>query len=67
VEDVFKLATTDIEGVKSVNVQVRPHSLYGSAATINVDAAPGVDKGALEDTLRQTFGQYAVHYELVIS
>jgi len=67
VEDVYKLALKDIESVESVTVQARPHSLYGTEATINVTANSQADKGILEETLRQTLGQYAVHYELTIS
>jgi fatty-acyl-CoA synthase len=67
VEDVYKLVLQEIDGVASVNVQAKAHSQYGMIAEIGITAEPQVDKSALEETVRQTLGQYAVHYDLTLS
>jgi fatty-acyl-CoA synthase len=67
IEDVYKIALQDIDGIASVNVQARADNLYGTIADISMTAEPQVDKSALEETARHTLGQYAVHYELTLS
>jgi fatty-acyl-CoA synthase len=64
VEDVYQSVLQELPGVKQVNVKANAHSLHGMTADIMVTAEPGTDKKALEDTLREALGAYAVHYEL---
>jgi fatty-acyl-CoA synthase len=67
VADVYQEAAQSVEGVASVEVEVKPHKLYGIAADVRVTAESGVDKPALEEALNRTLGQYAVHYQLTVN
>ncbi len=64
VEDVYQSVLQDLPGVKQVAVKASAHTLYGMTADIRVTAEPGADKKALENSLRETLGAYAVHYDL---
>jgi len=63
-EAVLIEALRGMASVAGCEVRVGAHSLHGMAADVRVTAVPGVDPAALEAAVRQTLGQYAIHYDL---
>ena len=46
--------------------QRRANPLHGIQADIQVTAAPQADKTVVDEDIRRTLGQFAIHYELAV-
>ncbi|RME63172.1 MAG: acyl-CoA synthetase, partial [Caldilineae bacterium] len=66
VVEVFGQEVQALEGVTEVLVGAEGDKRLGTVARVQVKAAPGVDKAALEQQVRQVLGQYAVHFDVVV-
>jgi fatty-acyl-CoA synthase len=64
VADAYRMAVSSLDGVSRVSVTAVPDTLHGLLAHVQVEAAAGADKSAVEQDIRQTLGQFSVHYEL---
>lgn len=66
VEDVYSAELDKIESVVNHKVVAEGDKRLGTIARVEVEAAAGSDKEAVEQTVRQALGNYTVHYDLKV-
>ncbi len=67
VQEVYEGEIKKIAGVQDVNIVAEGDKRLGTIARIDVTAASGQDKTAIEQAIRSALGGYTVHYDLTIS
>lgn len=67
VKEVYEGEVSKLNGVQSVSVEAEGDKRLGTVARMNVKAAAGQDKAALEESIRSALGGYTIHYDLTIS
>ncbi len=66
VDAVYTAVVKQVTGVAAVEVHTGADALHGMKARIQVQAAEGADKAALEEQIRQALGRYTIAYDLTI-
>lgn len=64
VKEVYEAEISKVDGVAAVNVIADGDKRLGTVATVEVEAAAGMDKTTLEEAIRQALGQYTVYYQI---